>query len=209
MSEKDETTKSALGRRLTEYLERAFESVYLTRRDHFANNPSARPTQDQVDRIIKSYANQNALIAGGANLIPGPWGALTIVPEITLILRNQIQMMYDLGVARGQEAKLTPHALLALFSTSVGGGAISLATVKGGQLLIKRASLRVIQRIIRWLGGKIAQRVLRAFLAKWVPIVGAGAMAIWARQSTIAIGRKAGELLKHDLGEDAGDVIDV
>ncbi len=208
MTEKDDEPQGALAKKFAEVLERAFESVYLTRREHFTKNPGARPTQGEVDRIIKSYANQNALIAGGSNLVPGPWGALTIVPEVTLILRNQIQMIYDLGVAHGREAKLTPHTLLALFSTVVGGGAISLATVRGGQLLIKRASVRVIQQIIRWLGGKIAQRVLRAFLAKWVPIVGAGAMAVWARQSTIAMGRTAAELLEHELGDDGGDAVD-
>jgi uncharacterized protein (DUF697 family) len=69
-------------------------------------------------------------------------------------------------------------------------------------LLVKRASVRVIQRVIKWLGGKIAQRVLRALIAKWVPIIGAGAMAVWARQSTIGMGRQAAALLERDIRDE-------
>jgi uncharacterized protein (DUF697 family) len=185
--------------KIAQYLEGAFDSVRLTRQEHFTKNPGKRPSRGDIDRIIASYANQNAVIAAAANLVPGPWGALTIVPEITLVIRNQIQMIYDLGVAYGQEAHLTRDTLLAVFATVMGGGAVSLAAVKGGQLIVKRASLRVIQQVIKWLGGKIAQRVLRAFLAKWVPIAGAAAMGIWARQSTRAMGKRAAELLEKEI----------
>lgn len=191
--------ESLIARKLAEFLEGAFESVQLTRRQHFEQHENKRPNIGDVSKIISSYANQNALIAGAANLVPGPLGALTIFPEITLIIRNQIQMIYDLGVAYGKEAHLSSQTLLAIFSTALGGSTISIATVRGGQFLVKRTSLRVLQQIIKWLGGKITQRVLRGLVARWVPIVGAAAMAVWARQSTIAMGRKAAELLRKEI----------
>ncbi len=194
--------QGALATKFSEFLESAFESVHLTRRQHFAENPSARPTPADVESIIRSYGNQNAVIAGAANLVPGPWGALTIVPEMTMVIRNQIQMIYDVGVAHGKEAHLDGNTLLAVFSSVLGGGAISLVTVRGGKLLLRRASLRVMQQVIEWLGGKIAQRVLKSFLARWVPIVGAGAMALWARQSTISMGREAAALLEKPIGRE-------
>jgi uncharacterized protein (DUF697 family) len=193
----------ALSRKLSEYLEGAFESVCLTRQQHFDMHPGKRPNHIDIDSIITSYANQNAAIAAAANLFPGPWGALTIAPEITFIIRNQIQMIYDIGVAHGKEAHLSSHTLLAIFSTVIGGGAIGVAAVRGGQLLVKRASLRVIQQVIKGLGGKVAQRVLRGLIARWIPIVGIGVMAVWARQSTKTMGRKASELLGKDIVEEA------
>jgi uncharacterized protein (DUF697 family) len=201
----DESTRneqdSALSRRLAEYLEGAFAAVHLTRKQHFANNPGKRPSIHDVRAIIRTYANQNAVIAGSSNLVPGPWGALTIFPEITLIIRNQIQMIYDLGVAYGRDTQVTPGTLLAIFHAALGGGAISLASVQGGKLLVRRASLRVIQQIIKWLGGKITQRVLKAFLARWVPIIGAAAMALWARKSTVTMGERAADLLSREIVE--------
>lgn len=181
------------------YLEGAFDSVATSRKQHYEANPGERPTKQDVDDLIHKCANTNALIAGAANLIPGPWGALAILPEITMVIRNQIRLIYDLGVAHGKESKLTAELLLGVFATVSGGGAISLATVRGGQLLVRRASLRVMQQIIEWLGGKIAQRILKAFVAKWFPVVGAAAMALWARQSTIQLGEKATKMLRREI----------
>ena len=189
------TTQIAAG------LEGAFEHVALTRRAHFEENPQLRPSKRDLDDIMTRYANQNFVIAGAANLIPGPLGMLAAVPELTLILRNQIQMIYDLGVAHGKEAHLTPTTLLGVFASVLGGATIGLASVHGGRLLIKRASLRVIQRIVAWLGGKITQRLLKQLIAKWLPIAGAVLIATWARQSTLEIGRAASELLKHDIAQ--------
>ncbi len=194
-----DATQSTLADKIAGALEGAFDSVSLTRRAHFEANPTKRPQAADIERIISSYANTNALIAGGANMIPGPWGMLAVVPELVGIIRNQIQMIYDIGVAHGQEAHLDSKFLLAIFSAVMGGGAISLATVKGSQLLVKRASLRVIQKIIVWLGGKITQRVLKQLIAKWLPVVGAASMALWARQSTMSMGQKAAEMLKHEV----------
>jgi hypothetical protein len=193
--------ESVISKKISEMLEGAFESVALTRRDHFEANPSKRPSKADVNKIITSCANTNFVIAGTANLLPGPLGALAVIPELTLVIRNQIQMIYDLGVAHGREAQLNSRSLLAIFATVSGGGAIGLAAVKGGQLIVKRASLRVIQQVIVWLGGKITQRALKALLAKYVPIVGAAAMAVWARQSTVAMGREAARLMLQDILE--------
>lgn len=184
---------------LASVLEGAFEHTALTRRQHFIDHPTQRPTAAQVEDVISRYANQNFLIAGAANLVPGPLGMLAVIPELTLIIRNQIQMIYDLGVAHGKEAHLTPTTLLGVFASVLGGGAISLASVQGGRLLIRRASLRVIQKIIQWLGGKITQRLLKQLIAKWLPIAGAVIIATWARQSTVELGRRASDLLKHDI----------
>jgi uncharacterized protein (DUF697 family) len=193
--------EGAVSKKISEFLEGAFESVALTRRADFMADPSKRPSKGDVAGIITRYANTNFVIAGAANLIPGPFGALAVIPELTLVIRNQIQMIYDLGVAHGRETQLNSRSLLAIFATVGGGGAIGLAAVKGGQLVVKRASLRVIQQVIVWLGGKITQRALKALLAKYVPLVGAAAMAVWARQSTVAMGREAAKLLEKDILE--------
>lgn len=189
--------ESVISRKISSFLEDAFESVALTRRQYFSENAGKRPSAAEINGLSSSYANQNAIIAGAANLVPGPFGALAVVPEITLVIRNQIQMIYDIGVAHGKEAQLDSNLLLAIFGSIAGGGAISLLTVQGGKILVKRASLRVIQKIIIALGGKITQRALRSIIAKWLPVVGAAGMAYWARHTTNEIGKKASEILAH------------
>lgn len=196
---KAESDANDFSNKIANALEGIFESVALTRKQHFIENPIKRPTPQDIDSIVKSYSNQNALIAGATNLIPGPLGMLATLPELVAIIRNQIQMIYDLGVAYGKESNLNATLLLALFSTVMGEGAIGLVAIKGKQLLVKKASVRVIQKVIFWLGGSISQKLLKRFIAKWLPVVGAAAMAIWARQSTIDMGKKASEMLAMDI----------
>lgn len=198
-TDSNDIQEQTIATRIAEFLEGAFETVALTRREHFQQHADRRPSPQDVASIIASYANFNGVIATGANLVPGPLGALTIVPELTAVIRNQIQMIYDIGVALGKETHLTGDLLLSIFYTVTGGGAIGLAVVRGGRLLVKRASLRIIQRIVIWLGGKITQRALRALLARWVPIVGSAAMGIWTRQSTVSMGKQAAKLLAHEI----------
>ena len=124
---------------------------------------------------------------------------LATLPELVAIIRNQIQMIYDLGVAHGKESNLNATLLLGLFSTVMGEGTIGLVAIKGKQLLVKKASVQVIQKVVFWLGGTISQKLLKRFIAKWLPVVGAAAMAIWARQSTINMGKKASEMLAMDI----------
>lgn len=195
----DSNDSDDLGKQIAAALEGLFENVALTRRQHFSENPTTRPEAGDINSIVKSYSNQNAIITGSANLVPGPWGMLVTIPELTVVIRNQIQMVYDIGVAHGKEAHLDSTLLLGIFSTVMGGGTISLVTVRGSQLLVKKASVRVIQKIIFALGGTISQKLLKRFIAKWLPVVGAAAMALWARQSTAKMGEKAAEMLAMDI----------
>lgn len=197
MSSKDQ--ENVISQKISSFLEGAFESVALTRKEYFDKNPSKIPSRSEVESIITSYSNQNAVASGASGLIPGPAGALAVVPELTFVLRNQIQMIYDIGAAHGKTASLDASLLMAIFSTAAGSGAIGLMTVHGSKLLVRRASLRVMQRIVILLGGKITQQALKSLVAKWVPVVGAAGMAYWSRHTTKQIGDKAAELFKKDI----------
>lgn len=56
--------------------------------------------------------------------------------------------------------------------------------VRGQKVLMKRAGLRVIQKIVKILGGEITQKILKSLAAKWIPVVGAVAMAAWVKYTT-------------------------
>lgn len=179
--------------------EEAFDLVVKDRRAHFEKHPDERPSQGSIKSIIGACSTQNALIAGGSSLIPGPLGMVAAIPEIILILKNQMTLCYDIGVAQGKESKITKEVLLHVFLSSFGMAGIGLAVMHGSKLLVKRASLRVLQKIIHILGGKITQKLLKSLVSKWLPIVGAAAMAAWAKFETDRIGQLASETFAKDL----------
>lgn len=165
-------------------------------------NPNNLPQLDSVSGLISSYTRNNAAISGGASLIPGPWGMAAVIPELTLVIRNQIQMVYDIGVANGKQAQLTKELLIGIFLTAMGSSAGSLLTIHGGKILVRRASLQVIQKIIAMLGGRVTQQVIKSTVSKWLPFVGAAAMATWTGYMTKNIGEKANELFKLEIEDD-------
>lgn len=184
---------------LSEKLGGVFDSVIAGGGSYYVSRPSKQPSPADVNDIISSCANRCALIAGGAGLIPGPFGMAAAIPEIILILRGQINMIYDLAVAHGRKAVITKELLLAVTMSAMGSSSTGLIAMHGGKVLVKRASLRVIQKIVQMLAGKVTQQLLKSMIGKYLPVVGAAAMAAWARYSTKKVGEKALEIVSMPI----------
>lgn len=180
-------------------IEAALDDVLSSRLARHAANPAQRPERAHVEALVSTCAYKNAVISGGLSLVPGPWGMLAIVPEIGLVLANQVRMVVDIGVALGKERYLTKELVLGILLSTAGQVAIDVLVLHGSKVLVKRSSLRVLQRLVALLGGKITQRVLKAFVSKWLPLAGAVAMAVWTKRSTEAIGRQAIAILSKEI----------
>lgn len=185
---------------------RLFGSVVEERRTHYQENPDAVPGAADIDSLIKKYSYQNGLISGGLSLVPGPWGMIAAVPEVAMVIRNQLRLIYDIGVAYGHSKVLTKELLAGVFASSLGLGGIGLLTMHGGKVLVRRASLRVFQKVVVLLGGKVTQQMLRSQISKWLPLVGPAAMAAWSKYSTGQVGKKAVEILSKPIEIDHVDL---
>lgn len=200
-------TQSKMQQKVTENLNDMFDQVIADRKKHYVENPREIPQRADVDDLINRWANTNALVAGAASLIPGPWGMLAAIPEIITVIRNQTKMIFDICIALGKHKHVSRELLVGILLSSMGSGGGSLIAVQGGKLLVRRASLRVMQKIIAMLGGKVTQQLLKSMVGKWLPVVGAAAMAAWARYTTKKLGEQACELLSNEI-VDAGEAID-
>jgi uncharacterized protein (DUF697 family)/uncharacterized tellurite resistance protein B-like protein len=196
-----------LQQKVTDSLNDVFERTINDRKKHYVDHPSELPERKDIDAIINKWANTNALVAGAAGLVPGPWGMLAAVPEIAAVIGNQTKMIFDLGVAHGQHRYLRSELVIGILMSSMGSGGGSLLAVQGGKLLVRRASLRVMQKVVAMLGGKVTQQLLKSMVGKWLPVVGAAAMAAWARYSTKKLGEHACEMLSKEI-VDGGEATD-
>lgn len=190
-------SQNELSNQLIDQMMNIFNLVIVERQHHFAQKP--KPNKQDIPWIIVEYAASNMAISGGLGLIPGPFGLLGVIPEIILIIRNQVAMIYDIGAAYGKDDVITVELLLGIFGSTLGVGGISLITMHGSKILVRRASLRVIQQVIGVLAGQITQRLIKATISKWLPIVGAVAVAAWSYHSTTQIGQQAVEIFNKDI----------
>ena len=190
---------NTLQNKLAEKMMGVFELVVSDRSGHFAKHPDEIPDKKSVPSIINSYSLTNAAISGGAGLIPGPWGMVAVIPEIAAVIRNQLAMIYDVGMAYGKSKVLSKELLAGILITAMGASAGSLLIMQGSKVLVKRVALRVFQKIIAMLAGKITQQALKSAISKWLPGVGAAAMAVWSNYLTRQVGKKAIEIFEKEI----------
>jgi hypothetical protein len=69
----------------------------------------------------------------------------------------------------------------------------------GERVLIRRASLDVVQRVLRRVGVRLTQRLTGAALARWLPIVGALGVGAYAYYDTGHVADTAIDLFRRDI----------
>ena len=138
------------------------------------------------------------MISGGASIIPGPLGMAAAIPEIIAVLNNQLKMIYDIAKANGQN-EINKELLISVFLSAMGNATGNLLIVHGQKIMMKRVGQRVLQTLIKLLGGKITQQLAKSMAAKWIPIAGAIAMAAWSKYTTNKIGQKAKEVFSKEI----------
>lgn len=184
--------------KISEGIEKAVINVIQERSKHYLENEA--PNKHELTSLINSYGYRNAAISGGCSLIPGPWGMAAAVPEIILVIQNQLKMVYDIGKAHGHDEKtLDTQLLLEIVLSGTGNAGLTTTTIVGQKLILTRAGARTIQRIIARLGGKVTQKLIKSMASKWIPVVGAAAMATWSKYSTEKIGKRADEMFKMTI----------
>lgn len=196
---KTNAVANTMQNKLAEKMMGVFDLVVSDRSGHFAKHPEQIPDKKSVPSIINSYSVTNAAISGGASLVPGPWGMVAVIPEIAAVIRNQLAMIYDIGMAYGKSKVLNKELLAGILITAMGASAGSLLIMQGSKVLVKRVALRVFQRIIALLAGKITQQALKSVISKWLPGVGAAAMAVWSNYLTRQVGKKAIEIFEKEI----------
>ena len=188
----EETIKS----KISEGILSAVNKVSEERENYYKKNNV--PSIDSIDNIISDYGNKNALISGGASIIPGPLGMAAAIPEIIAVINNQLKMIYDIAKANGQK-EINKELLITVLLSAMGNASGNLLIVHGQKIMAKRVGARVLQTLIKLLGGKITQQIAKSMAAKWIPIAGAIAMAAWSKYTTNKIGQKAKEVFSKEI----------
>lgn len=158
------------------------------RQEHYSKKYGrVRPDSRYANELIKKYANYNTAIATGVGLVPGFLGIITSVPELALIVRNNLKMTYDLGYIFGHKKVLDEKLLVTM---------LLLAYDKKMQKVdynllnryLKYQHQQLYEDTIRHLVINILLRIGRSLVCRWVPLLGAVALGVWTRAETRQLG---------------------
>ena len=146
---------------ITAQLMDLFDLVITERKEFYAENPNFKITPAQIEKIIGQYANSNAAISGGMSLVPGLAGLATVVPEIVLVVRNQLQLVCDIANAHQKSKLLTKELLAGILLSYFGSKGIEMLTVQGSQVLLSSVSVKFFEQAISLLSIQISQQIIQ------------------------------------------------
>lgn len=150
--------------------------------------------------IANIAALKAATTAGTLAIPPGPIGWLTILPELVIVWKIQAQMVSDIASAYGKRAALTQGQMVyCLFRHLTSQVAKDIVIRVGERYVVKRTSLRMLQKIAQAVTIKTTQRAIKQGIARWVPIVGALGVAGYAFYDTGEVAANAMNLFSKDI----------
>jgi hypothetical protein len=149
-------------------------------------------------------AMKAAGISGVLSLPPGPVGLVTILPDLYAIWRIQAQLVADVAATFGKTGMLNRDTMLyCLFRHAAAQALRDIVTRVGERFVVRRTSLRLLQKILRAIGIQTTQRLLGRGIARLVPLIGALGVAGYAYYDTGRVGKTAIEFFSSQI--DPGD----
>jgi hypothetical protein len=147
----------------------------------------------QAARVLTQAASSKAaMVSGSLAMAPGPFGLLTVLPDLLAVWRIQSQLVSDIAAVYGQSATLsTEHMLYCLFKHSAAQAVRDLAVRAGERWLIRQASGAVLQTIVQRVGVRLSQKVLGSGAARFVPLLGAIGVGGYAYYDTRQVAASA------------------
>ncbi len=164
-------------------------------KEPLSSTPEARSAA-----IIKKACTTTAGISGGAALVPGPLGLLTILPDMYAIWRLQAHLVADIAAVYGKSGTLGKEQMIwCLFKHSAAHVAGDFVVQVGERYIVHPRSLQWLQKAVGLLGIKVAQRVLGKSVARYLPVLGAAAVARYAYSDTKKVGLAAASLFSREI----------
>lgn len=154
----------------------------------------------RAEALAIDAAKSAAAISGSAALVPGPFGMLTLQPDIIGVWRVQAQLVADIAATYGKTATLTKEQMLyCLFRHMFSQGLRDVVVRAGERYLVRRASLQLLQRLATMIGIKVTQRAMGKTIARYAPLLGAAGVAAYAFYDTKKVATTAIELFRGEV----------
>jgi len=158
----------------------------------------SRTPAESARKAANTSAAKAAAATGTLAVPPGPLGWITILPEMVAVWQIQASMVSDIAAYCGKKGAVTQEQMLyCLFKHTASHAVRDLVVRVGERMIVKRATLRVLQAVARRV--KVTQRALAKTASRWLPVVGALGVAAYAYYDTAQVAKAAIELFEREI----------
>jgi hypothetical protein len=192
---------SALGSSAAEAL--ATAALDVAGRIPASTQLSAPDPLQAAQALTRAAATKAAMTSGTLALAPGPFGLVTVLPDLLAVWRIQSQLVSDIAAVYGQTGTLSrEHMLFCLFKHSAAQAVRDLAVRAGERWLIRKASGALLQNIAKRIGAHLSQRVAGSGAARFFPLLGAVGVGGYAYYDTTRVAASAIALFSPSVPAD-------
>ena len=147
--------------------------------------------------LARKAAARAAGLSGVMALPPGVLGMLTVLPDLIAIWRIQAQMVSDIAGLYGKDLQLTrSHMVYCLFRHAATQFTRDVVVRTGQRLVVRQLSGGALKSVLTSIGMTVTQRVAGSAASRWVPVLGAAAVAGYAYYDTLQVAKTAIRLLE-------------
>jgi hypothetical protein len=148
-------------------------------------------------KLARKAARRAAALSGTLALPPGALGMLTVIPDLIAIWRLQAQLVADIAGLYGKDLQLTrTHMVYCLFRHAATQLARDVVVRTGERLVFRQLSGGALKGVLAGVGLNVTQRVAGTAASRWLPLVGAAAVAGYAYFDTMQVAKTAIGLLE-------------
>ena len=157
-----------------------------------SNLPVSSSPDQRAEAIARAACQKAAAISAGLALPPGPWGLVTVLPDLALIWDLQARMVADIAAVYGRSATLDREHMLWCLFKHTGAQAFRDFVVRSGErYLVGKASVAALQSAAAVIGVKLSQHAINKGAPRFVPLLGAAGVGLYAWRDTREVAKAA------------------
>jgi uncharacterized protein (DUF697 family) len=154
---------------------------------------------ERAQAVARQAARNASLMAGSLALPLGPFGWLTVLPEMVGVWKLQSQMVSDIASIYGKSSALGREQMIYCLFKQVAAQLMRDVVVRVGErVLVQQASMQLLQSVAQVIGVKITQSVINKSASRFVPLLGAVGVGAYAYFDTLQVAKNAVELFERE-----------
>lgn len=159
-----------------------------------AHNPAER-----AQAVARLAARNASLMAGSLALPLGPFGWLTVLPEMVGVWKLQSQMVSDIASIYGKSSDLGREQMIYCLFKQVTAQLMRDVVVRVGErALIRQTSVQLLQNMAQVIGVNITKSMINKSASRFVPLIGAVGVGAYAYFDTLQVAKNAVELFERE-----------
>jgi len=167
-----------------------------------SNERSVKDPDAAARKLARKAATRAAALSGALALPPGVFGMLTVLPDLVAIWRIQAQLVADIAGLYGKDMQLTrTHMLYCLFRHAASQLTRDFVVRAGERFVVRQLSGGALRSVLTTVGISVTQRVAGTAASRWLPVVGAAAVAGYAYFDTLQVAKTAVRMLEGTVLE--------